>query len=373
MKKVLTLLLTCTMLIGLVTGCSKSSEEANTDTTNTEATTAPEATEAVAEPTEAAVTETETATAEAAKTGFAVVSSIAKSKDASAEGDGTAQVDSLLVAVIVDNAGKILDCQIDAAQTKMNFSVEGKLTTDITTVFKSKQELGADYGMKSASGIGKEWNEQADAFAAYVIGKTVDEVKGIAVNEEGSATDADLAASVTVGIDGFIAGVEKAVASAQELGAVVGDEIGLAVTTDMAKSKDASAEGDGLAQAYSNYAVITLGADGKITSCIIDASQGNVNFSTAGVVTSDLTVAPLTKLELKDEYGMKKASTIGKEWYEQANAFAAYVTGKTLDEVMGIALSDEGTAADTDLAASVSVHIGPFIANIDKAVANSGR
>ena len=375
MKKVLTLLLMCAMLIGLVTGCSKSSDKDATETNNDST---PAATEApAAEPTEAAAdttTDTTTdATAEAAKTGFSVITSLAKSKDASAEGDGTAQVDSLLIAVLVDGAGKILDCQIDQAQTKMNFSAEGKLTTDLATVFKSKQELGTEYGMKGASAIGKEWNEQADAFAAYVIGKTVDEVKGIAVNEEGVAADADLAASVSVHISDFIAGVEKAVASAQDLGAKVGDQVGLAVTTDMSKSKDASAEGDGLAQAYSNYAVITVGADGKVTSCIIDASQGNVNFSATGAVTTDLTAAPQTKLELKDAYGMKKASAIGKEWYEQANAFAAYATGKTLDKVKGIAVSAEGTAADADLAASVSVHIGPFISNIEKAFANSAR
>ena len=64
--------------------------------------------------------------------------------------------------------------------------------------------------MAKASSIGKEWNEQAAAFAQYVLGKTVDEVKGIAVNEEGVATDADLTASVTVHIAPFVANIEKA-------------------------------------------------------------------------------------------------------------------------------------------------------------------
>lgn len=371
MKKVLTLLLISTMLVGLVTGCSKSSE--TTDKTTNDATT-PAATEAPAatDNTNAADT-TDTATAEAAKTGFAVITSIGSSKDASAEADGTAQVDSLLVAVLVDGAGKILDCQIDQAQTKINFSAEGKLTTDIATIFKSKQELGTEYGMLKASGIGKEWNEQADAFANYVIGKTVDEVKGIAVTEDGKASDADLAASVSVHITDFIAGVEKAVANAQDLGAKVGDQIGLAVTTEISKSSDASADADGLAQAYSNYAVVTVGADGKITSCIIDASQGNVNFSATGTITSDLAAETQTKQELKENYGMKKASGLGKEWYEQGNAFATYVTGKTVDEVKSIAVTEDGHAGDADLAASVSVHVTPFIANVEKAVANAAK
>ncbi|WZU01696.1 hypothetical protein MGH68_00690 [Erysipelothrix sp. D19-032] len=36
-----------------------------------------------------------------------------------------------------------------------------------------------------------------------------------------------------------------------------------------------------------------------------------------------------TKGQKKDEYGMKIASSIGKEWYEQVAAFNEYVIGKT--------------------------------------------
>ena len=242
----------------------------------------------------------------------------------------------------------------------------------MATEFKSKQELGTEYGMLKASGIGKEWNEQADAFAAYVIGKTVDEVKGIAVNDQGVAADADLASSVTVHVGDFIAVVEKAVNNAQELGAADGDKLGLGVATNIAKSKDAGEEA-GLAQAYSNYAAVTTDASGKITSCAIDASQSNVNFDAKGALTSDLAGALQTKQELGAAYGMSGASSIGKEWFEQANALAVYVTGKTIDEVKGIALTDEGTPADADLASSVTVHIGDYTNVIDKAVANAAK
>jgi hypothetical protein len=367
MKKILAMLLSLVMVMSLLVGCGSTPK---TEDVTTEPTTAPVATEAPAA-TEAPVATEAPAVVATAKTGLAVSTSLAKSADAG-EKDGLAQIDSVIVAVLVGADGKILDCKLDAAQTKVNFSKEGKLLTDVATAYKSKQELGTEYGMTKASAIGKEWNEQADAFAAYVVGKTVEEVKGIAVNEEGVATDADLAASVTVHITDFVATLEKAVANAQELGAVAGDQLGLGVSTDIAKSKDASAEGDGLAQAYSYYIASTFGADGKVTSCVIDASQGNVNFSTAGVVTTDLTVAPQTKQELKEGYGMKKASAIGKEWYEQANAFAAYVLGKTVDEVKGIALT-EGKPADADLAASVTVHVNAFVADIEKASLSAAK
>ncbi len=311
------------------------------------------------------------------KTGLAVISKTGSSKDVS-DKDGLAQIDSTIVAVTVDKDGKIVECIIDAAQTKINFDATGKLKTDLKTEFKTKNELGDNYGMKKASKIGKEWYEfanpaavgewyeQAAAFAKYVTGKTVDEVKGIKLSDDGKATDADLSTSVTVSIAGYIEGIEKAVKNSKELGAKAGDKLGLGIVTNIAKSKDAG-EKDGIAQAYSNYGVVTVDNAGKITSATIDASQTNVNFSKAGKITSDLTAQNMTKNELGDEYGMKKASSIGKEWYEQAAAFSKYVTGKTLDEVKGIKVED-GKATDTDLKASVTVGIADYIAVISKAV-----
>lgn len=301
----------------------------------------------------------------AVKTGLAVITSADKSINAGAE-DGLAQAYSNIVAVIVDEDGTILNCTIDAAQTKINFSADGEIVTPLDSVFVGKQELGTEYGMKKASSIGKEWNEQATAFADYVIGKTVEEVKGIAVSEEGVPTDEDLSASVTVHVTDFIDAIEKAVENAEELGAGADDMIGIGVVTTIDKSQNAGEE-NGTAQAYSNYAAVTFDENNVITSCIIDASQTNVNFDKTGMITSDLTGPFKTKNELGDEYGMKKASSIGKEWYEQAAAFADYVVGKTVDEVKGIALTEDGVAADEDLSASVTVHIGPFMNVIEKA------
>jgi hypothetical protein len=142
------------------------------------------------------------------------------------------------------------------------------------------------------------------------------------------------------------------------------------IITNIAKSKDA-AEEDGVAQAYSTYAAVTFGADDKITGCIIDASQSDVKFSAEGKITSDLTAALQTKDELGDNYGMKKASSIGKEWYEQANAFAEYVVGKTASEVKSIAINEETAPADAELASSVTISVGGFINIIDKASVNA--
>lgn len=299
----------------------------------------------------------------AVKTGLAVLPSLSSSASASGEGDGAAQADILLVAVTVDDDGVIDSCIIDSIQAKIGFNAQGALTTPLDTTFATKD----DYGMVAASSIGKEWNEQANALAGYVAGKTVDELKGIALDDSGHAVDEpDLTASVIIGISDLLEGVEAAVANAAHLGASKGDKLGLAAETNMASSKDASSEEEGLAQAYATFAVTTTGG-GVITSCLIDALQANVSFDTAGQITTDLASVPKTKNQLGDDYGMASASSIGKEWYEQAAGFCQYVTGKSADDVAGLAVNGEGKAADADLAAAVTLSLGDFQAVVEKA------
>lgn len=305
------------------------------------------------------------------KTGLGIVTTISDSTDATAEAEGNAQVNATIAAVTVDAEGKITACKIDIAQTAIHFGTDGKITSDLTAEYPSKQQIGDDYGMKAASSIGKEWYEQADAFAAYCVGKTAEEVTGIAVTAEGTPADTDLMASVTMHIGGFQAAVAKAAGNAAEAGAAAGDLLGLGVTTNIAKSTDATAEEAGVAQAYTTVSVVTVNGEGKITSALIDAVQANINFDASGKITSDLTAEVASKDELGEAYGMKSASSIGKEWNEQAAAYAAYAVGKTIDEVNGTAVA-EGVPSDADLAASVTIHIGDFNTVLTKAV-NSAK
>lgn len=305
------------------------------------------------------------------KTGLATITTISDSKDAAEEEEGIAQADVTIAAVTVDAEGKIAACRIDIAQTKIYFGTDGTIFSDLATEYPSKQELGDSYGMKAASSIEKEWNEQADAFAAYCVGKTADEVTGIAVTDEGTAADTDLAASCTMHIGGFQSAVAEAVNNATAVGAAAGDLLGLGVTTNIAKSAAATKEETGVAQAYTTISVVTVNGEGKITSAIIDAVQANINFDVNGKITSDLTAEVSSKNEMGDSYGMKSASSIGKEWNEQAAAYAAYAAGKTIDEVNGTAVA-EGVPSNADLTASVTIHIGDFNTVLTKAV-NSAK
>ena len=353
MKKLLALILTGALTMGALSACGSTAVVAVPPPQESEpATPIPD------QPREPA--------GEAAKTGLYLSASVSGSKSAADGEDGLGQADIDLVAVTVTDEGVIDSCVIDSIQSKVSFDAAGTVTADLTAPVPSKNELGSDYGMGQYSPIGKEWNQQAQALADYVEGKTVEELQGIAVTEEGRPADADLAASVTISIGGYLDAIQQAVANATHLGASQGDRLALTTSTNVASSKSATQEEDGLIQTYATVAAVTLNGD-VITSCYIDAVQANVNFDTAGAVTSDLTAAQPSKNQLGDDYGMKKASSIGKEWYEQAAAFCTYVTGKTLDQVAGLAVTETGAAADADLAASVTLSIGEFQALLAKA------
>ena len=100
---------------------------------------------------------------------------------------------------------------IDAIQAKASFDATGAAAEIADPAVLTKAQLGENYGLKAYSPIGKEWNEQVTAFCEYVAGKTVEEVKGIALTETTAPADADLAASVSIAVGDFMGLVEKIV------------------------------------------------------------------------------------------------------------------------------------------------------------------
>ncbi len=154
------------------------------------------------------------------KTGLGHNISIAKSKDATAEAEGAAQVDTVMAAVTFDKAGKILSVTIDNAQVKVNFDQNGKITSDLATEPETKVELGDKYGMKKQSGIGREWYEQIAELEKWMVGKTVDQVnamKTVQKDESHPAVpdEADLKSKVTISVEAYQAAVAEALKNAK--------------------------------------------------------------------------------------------------------------------------------------------------------------
>ena len=121
------------------------------------------------------------------------------------------------LAVAVDEAGVVVAAQLDVAQQKVQFDLEGVAgTTDLRTKVEKKE----DYGMKGVSGIGKEYYEQSKAFTDWMVGKTTAEVSGMATYERDASHTAcpdveDLKASCTITVGDYLKAFDEAVATAK--------------------------------------------------------------------------------------------------------------------------------------------------------------
>lgn len=298
--------------------------------------------------------------------GLGSVSSIADSKDATDAATPSAQTETTVVAVALDKDGKILAVSINTVQPKVNFDSNLKLTSDTSVAVESKKELGPRYDMKKASAIGKEWDEQITAFEEWMVGKTVAEVKGLKVKEQGGHThvpdDPELTSSVTITVKSYIEALEKAAANTVEVKGY--NSLGLGLVTSIASSKDAAAQAD------VDMVAAAFDKNGKVVGVIIDVVQPKVAFDEEGKVTSDKSAAIETKKELKERYNMKKSSPIGKEWYEQAAALEEWMVGKTVSDITGMKLGADNNPDVPELTASVTMTVDSMLAAVEKAFAN---
>ena len=117
-------------------------------------------------------------------------------------------------------------------------------------------------------------------------------------------------------------------------------------------------------------------ADGKVVEAIIDNGQTKVNFDKAGKVTSDKTAEFKTKKELKEAYGMAKASAIKREWYQQMESFEAWMAGKTVDQIQALKVKTRDASHTNvpdvpELTSLVTITVQDYIAAVAEAFANA--
>lgn len=151
---------------------------------------------------------------------------------------------------------------------------------------------------------------------------------------------------------------------------------GLAISTSIKDSTDATTDEAGANSTSITIAAVTVDANGRVIACEIDAVDATVNFNNSGLITSDFTGEVLSKTEQGFDYGMtaeyNKANTIGKEWFEQVDAFEDYCIGKTAEQIMGITVNAEtGLADDADLAAGCTIHPAQFQYVVAEAITNA--
>jgi hypothetical protein len=277
---------------------------------------------------------------------------------------GRVRVTSTYAAVLLDDAGKIVYVDIDSAQNEGTFDAMGAVVK--AEAAPTKTEKGADYGMVGNSAIGKEWFEQIEALEAYLVGKTLEEIKAIELDADAVPTSEDLKASVSVGVDAYLAAVEKAIANAVEVKGVAKVAVGSVSTVS---GRAATADAAGRIQTNVTFTGVAFDKDGKVLVALLDVAQNQGTFDAMGAIVK-AEAAP-TKVEKGADYGMIGNSAIGKEWFEQAAALTAYFVGKTADEVAAIEMDADAVPVSEDLKTSVSVGIDDYLASFAKAVANA--
>ena len=342
MKKKLWLLLAFVLMLFLVAGCAGAPEEGTPEVEGV------------------------------SSLGLGVVTSIGRSLDYNSEADNIAmaQVDNIIVVASFDQQGRVVEVVIDAAQTRVSFDEEMQVASDPTAEIRTKIELGPDYGMIRASEIGKEWDEQIAALEEWMTGKTLDQIKALDLTDDGTPGDPDLVTAVTITVTDYIVALEKAYNNAVEV-QPGGARLGLGHIISISKSTGYRVANDTeilpLAQVDVVIAAALFDDSGQVAGVVIDTAQTRVNFDAEGQVTSDRAAAYLTKKELGADYGMVRASEIGKEWDEQIVALEEWMIGKTVDQIKALSLLESGAPDDPDLVTAVTITVTDYLAAIEEA------
>lgn len=291
----------------------------------------------------------------ALKTGLGTFTTVDRSFGATEDENGMGEANASVAAVLVDKQGIVICCKVDCTDTQVLFSKNGVIRSDASAAYLSLWEESSD------------WREQADTFASYCEGKTLEEIRKISVDEDGRFEEKTLAGLKDLNATGLVRAVTDAVENAEYLGAHEGDRLGLGMQTSIANSFDASAERNGQAQPYSNITAVTLNEENQVTSCILDAIQAKISFDRKGKLISDISLPVITKARQKEDYGMLVASGIEREWYQQAESFGEYCKGKTMEEIKATSMDDGGHPTDEYLAASVTMHVNDSIRVLEQA------
>ncbi len=105
-------------------------------------------------------------------------------------------------------------------------------------------------------------------------------------------------------------------------------------------------------------ATVAVDSNDIIQFVQLDTFKADKKFDDKGMLDEDVaeTNDLKSKKELGDDYGMRAASEIGKEWYEQAEAFEQFAVGKNINDLLEGKLSE-----DEDLKASCTMNVDGFV------------
>lgn len=262
--------------------------------------------------------------------------------------DRAGLITTTAAAILLDADGKLVDVMLDELETSVSADSTGAVT--MPSDYRTKRQMGTDYPLEEVSSIRKSWAEQVDFFADSLTGKTMGEVKKLELDESGMAKDADLLSGCTIVVEPYRDAILRACENAKALGAAKGDRAVLGMEAANGSSGSSAIDDKDLtAQVNVALAALTLDENSRVTSAVADETEPAVTVSADGTVTAPETIR--TKLEQGDDLGMRKASKLGKEWYEHSEGYCDYLKGKNVTEVGKI----PADGSDADLLALCTI------------------
>lgn len=104
----------------------------------------------------------------------------------------------------------------------------------------------------------------------------------------------------------------------------------------------------------------TVETDGSETTATITKEDGKITGVDIDVVDAEGN----SKKDLGDDYNMKEASPIGKEWYEQVQFLEKYIMENGVDAVK---LDDKGYAENEDVKSGCTINLTDIMKAVDEA------
>ena len=296
------------------------------------------------------------------KLGLGVHSTVEKATSADGDTQGVGQAAVNVAGILMDADGKIVKCVIDVADNTVNFTADGKAVE--AKEFKTKYELGENYGMKAYGGAKKEWFEQIDALVALIEGKTYEEVLAL-LGENKKGNDDVISAGCTIMISDVIEAIKAAVKNAKDSGATADDTLKLGIVSTQSGAADATEDKEGANGFDVSIALTAKSSDGKVTAADSDVVSAAFAFDTKGV-TSEEKASAKSKKMAGDNYGMAaygqdlNGDGTVKEWYVQADELNKACIGKTADEISALAV-ESGYGSEDLQKAGCTINVSDMV------------
>lgn len=259
-------------------------------------------------------------------------------RDADYNRNGDLVTNEYICAVILNQHNRIEDVKFDHIISNIKFDRAGRVPTGNAkayTFLSDKSKVGFNGLVNDGNYV-----DIFDFEKQVLTYRHFEDIKNRYINKRGYAP--------------LIYALENAIDNARFIGASNGDTLGLAVNKVLRKRdiKDSTATENGKVNFNSNYCLITVGKDAKITSCMFDNVVNKVTLTDNGKILGSREKEIYTLNELANT---SKYSRIEKSRFDyklQLNTLGDFMRDNTIDNMLNLIsdLTDDKGYAKPDMA-----------------------